>query len=242
MQRRLAAILIADVVGYGRLSQVDEMATRAHFKADLREVFEPKIAEHSGRLVKTMGDALLVEFPSVVEALNCAAEIQRAKAERTAGMPADRRMDFRIGINLGDVIVEGDDIHGDGVNIADRLQRLAEPGGIVISGTTYDHVRGKLDAEFDFRGEQRVKNIAEPVRTYRVLLTTGPEHKPARAITDPGGSEARRRWRWFAVAAIAVLAVAGGALLWQKPWEPRLEAASPARMALPFAIPAGRAR
>ena len=136
MQRRLAAILIADVVGYTRLSQVDEMRTRAHFKADLREVFEPKIAEHGGRLVKTMGDGLLVEFPSVVEALNCAVEIQRAKAERTAGMSADRRMDFRIGINLGDVIVEGDDIHGDGVNIADRLQQLAEPGGIVVSGTT----------------------------------------------------------------------------------------------------------
>jgi len=133
MQRRLAAILIADVVGYTRHSQVDEMAARAHFNADLREVFEPKITQHSGRMVKTMGDGLLVEFPSVVEALACAIEIQHTKAERTAGMSADRRMDFRIGINLGDVIVEGDDIHGDGVNIADRLQRLAEAGGIALS-------------------------------------------------------------------------------------------------------------
>src|SRR5262245_63525799 len=120
MERRLAAVLIADVVGYGRLSQIDEEGTRQRFQVLLENVFEPKIAEHSGRLVKTMGDGLLVEFPSVVEALNCAIEIQRAKAERNAGMSADRRMDFRIGINLGDVIVEGDDIHGDGVNIADR--------------------------------------------------------------------------------------------------------------------------
>ncbi|HEV8392497.1 MAG TPA: adenylate/guanylate cyclase domain-containing protein [Dongiaceae bacterium] len=214
MQRRLAAVLIADVVGYTRLSQIDEMGARGHFNADLREVFEPKIAEHGGRLVKTMGDGILVEFSSVVEALTCAVEIQHAKAERTAGTSADRRMDFRIGINLGDVIVEGDDIHGDGVNIADRLQRLAQPGGIVISGTTYDHVRGKVEAAFDFRGEQRIKNVAGPVRTYRVLTATDRNRGPIDKISGPRGS-ARRRRQWLAVAAIVVLVVAGAMLLWQ---------------------------
>ncbi|MGH6892934.1 MAG: adenylate/guanylate cyclase domain-containing protein [Dongiaceae bacterium] len=234
MQRRLAAILIADVVGYTRLSQADEMGARAHFKADLREVFEPKIAEHGGRLVKTMGDGLLVEFPSVVEALNCAVEIQRAKAERNAGMSADRRMDFRIAINLGDVMVEGDDIHGDGVNIADRLQRLAEPGGILISGTTYDQVRGKLDAEFDFRGEQRVKNVAEPVRIYRVLLASA----PAGDATGKGPRTIKslvRSWPRSALAAAAVVvAMAGAVLFWQWPREKPSEPASVEQMALPL--------
>ena len=211
MQRRLAAILIADVVGYTRHSQVDEMAARAHFNADLREVFEPKIAQHSGRMVKTMGDGLLVEFPSVVEALACAVEIQRTKAERTAGMSADRRMDFRIGIDLGDVIVEGDDIHGDGVNIADRLQRLAEPGGIAISGTTYDHVRGKLDVAFDFRGEQRVKNVAEPVRIYRVVI----DHRDATSVTGRVRHVlTSRRARFLGLALLVVIVGASvGAML-----------------------------
>jgi class 3 adenylate cyclase len=122
MERRLAAVLIADVVGYGRLSQVDEEGTRTRFQADLRDVFEPSIATHRGRLVKTMGDGLLVEFHSVVDALRCAVEAQQEKARRNAGLPADQRLSFRIGVNLGDVIVEGDDIHGDGVVIADRVQ------------------------------------------------------------------------------------------------------------------------
>ena len=168
MTRRLVAVLIADVVGYGRLSQRDEEGTRARFQADLQELFQPKIAERGGRLVKTMGDGLLVEFPSVVDALRCAVEVQQAKTERNAGVPADHRIEFRIGINLGDVIVEGDDIHGDGVNIADRLQGLAEPGGIVISGTAYDQVEQKLAVGYEFRGKQRVKNIDKPVRVYRV--------------------------------------------------------------------------
>ncbi|MEY9560258.1 class 3 adenylate cyclase [Sinorhizobium fredii] len=129
MERRLAAVLIADVVGYGRLSQADEEGTRARFQADLREVFEPRIAAHHGRLIKTMGDGLLVEFHSVVDAVRCAVEVQRAKSERDVGVAADRRLAFRIGINLGDVIVEGDDIHGEGVIIADRLQTIADPSG-----------------------------------------------------------------------------------------------------------------
>src|SRR5687767_11722061 len=135
MERRLAAVLIADLVGYVRLSQADEEGTRARFQNDLTEVFQPTIATHHGRLVKTMGDALLVEFHSVVEALRCAVDLQRRKAERNQGIPGAKRLVYRIGINLGDVIVEGDDIHGDGVSIAARLQELAEPGGIAISGT-----------------------------------------------------------------------------------------------------------
>jgi adenylate cyclase len=170
MERRLAAVLIADVTGYGRLSQADEEGTRARFQADLREVFEPTIATHRGRLVKTMGDGLLVEFQSVVDALRCAVEIQRTETERNAGLPLERRMEFRIGINLGDVIVEGADIHGDGVNIADRMQALAEPGGIAISGTAYDHVKAKLPVGYASLGERKLKSIAEPVRVYRVLI------------------------------------------------------------------------
>ena len=178
MERRLAAVLIADVVGYGRLSQIDEEGTRARFQADLKEIFEPKIAAHRGRLIKTMGDGLLVEFPSVVDALRCAVEVQQEKAKRNAAAPPEQRLDFRIGVNLGDVIVEGDDIHGDGVNIADRLQALAEPGGVAISGTAYDQVKAKLPVGYASLGEQKVKSIAEPVRVYRVAAWT--RRRPAR--------------------------------------------------------------
>jgi adenylate cyclase len=148
MERRLAAILIADVAGYSRLSQIDEEATRHCFQADLNEVILPKIVEHHGRLVKTMGDGLLVEFHSVVNALQCATEIQREKALRNASVDSASRLEFRIGVNLGDVIVEDEDIHGDGVNIADRMQKLAEPGGIAISGTTYDQVKSKVNVGY----------------------------------------------------------------------------------------------
>ena len=170
MQRRLAAIMIADVVGYSRLSQVDEEGTRARFQADLREVFEPQIAAHRGRLVKTMGDGLLMEFHSVVDAVRCAVEVQRAKSERDVAVPVDRRLTFRVGINLGDVIVEGDDIHGEGVIIAERLQSLADPGGVVVSESAFDHTIHKVEVGFAYLGEQRVKNITGPVRVYRVLL------------------------------------------------------------------------
>ena len=175
--------MIADVAGYGRLSQVDEEGTRARFQANLNDIFVPSIAAHRGRLVKTMGDGILVEFQSVINALRCAVDIQRAEAELNAGAPADERLEFRIAINLGDVIVEGDDIHGNGVNIADRLQALARPGGVVISGTAYDQVTNRLDVGYEFLGEQRMKNIAEPVRVYGVLtgLTS-----PAPAALPPG--------------------------------------------------------
>jgi TolB-like protein/class 3 adenylate cyclase/tetratricopeptide (TPR) repeat protein len=226
MERRLAAVLIADVVGYVRLSQADEEGTRARFLADLHETFEPAIAAHHGRLVKTMGDAYLVEFHSVVDAVRCAVEIQRGKTERTSGTSAGGRLAYRIGINLGDVIVEGEDIHGDGVNIADRLQELADPGGIAVSGITYDQVKTKVEAGYAYLGEQAVKHVAEPVRVYRVLLD------PAAAGKTVGATGQKRRWAAIAAALLAV--IAGGILAWQRPWEPKIEAAALERMHLPL--------
>lgn len=208
MERRLAAILIADVAGYSRLSQIDEEATRRNFKADLDDVIEPRIAEHHGRLVKTMGDGLLVEFHSVVDALQCAIAIQREKAKRNSATDGAMTLRFRIGVNLGDIIVEDEDIHGDGVNIADRMQTLAEPGGIAISGTTYDQVKTKIDVGFISLGRQKVKSIAEPIRVYRVAFD------PAAARRFP---QLPKRVRRGAVLAIALsLIVGGGAYLWYR--------------------------
>jgi adenylate cyclase len=175
MERRLAAVLIADVAGYSRLSQLDEEGTRTRFLGHLKEIFEPRIAEHHGRVVKTMGDGLLVEFPSLVNALRCAIEIQQAEARTETNVPPDQQLHFRVGVNLGDVIVEGEDIHGDGVNIADRLQSLADPGGIVISGSAYDQLRNKLNVGLESLGEQSVRSIDEPVRADRVRLDGMPD-------------------------------------------------------------------
>src|ERR1700732_3720064 len=163
---RLPATLAAEVAGYSRLMGADEEGTHERLKAHRRELVDPKISEHSGRIVKTTGDGLLVEFPSVVDAVRCAAELQRAMIDREAGMPEDRRIRFRIGINLGDIIVDGDDIFGDGVNVAARLEALAEPGGIWISRMVRDQIRDKLAYAFQDLGEQSVKNIARPVRVY----------------------------------------------------------------------------
>jgi TolB-like protein/class 3 adenylate cyclase/Flp pilus assembly protein TadD len=164
--RRLAAILAADVAGYSRLMGADEEGTHERLKAHLRELVEPKIGEHSGRVVKNTGDGLLAEFPSVVDAVRCAVEWQRAMVDREAGMPEDRRIRFRIGINLGDVIAEDNDIFGDGVNVTSRLEALAEPDRICISRTVRDQIRDKLPYSFEDLGEQSVKNIARPVRVY----------------------------------------------------------------------------
>jgi TolB-like protein/class 3 adenylate cyclase len=166
--RRLAAILAADVAGYSRLMGADEEGTLERLKALRRELVDPKIAEHHGRIVKTTGDGMLVEFASVVDAVRCAVVVQQAMAERNTGVAADRRVELRIGINLGDVIVEGDDLYGDGVNIAARLEALADAGGVFVSNTVHDHVRDRLPFVFEDLGEQQVKNIARPVRVYRV--------------------------------------------------------------------------
>jgi adenylate cyclase len=166
--RRLAAILAADVVGYSRLMGADEEGTLERLKTLRRELVDPKFAEHHGRIVKTTGDGLLLEFASVVDAVRCAVEVQQAIAERNTGVAADARIEWRIGINLGDVIVEGDDLYGDGVNIAARVEALANPGGVFVSNTVYEHVRARLPFVFEDLGEQQVKNIARRVRVYRV--------------------------------------------------------------------------
>ena len=160
--RRLAAILAADVAGYSRLMGADEEGTLERLKAHRRQLIDPKITEHHGRIVKTTGDGLLVEFASVVDAVRCAAEVQRGMIDREPEVPDERRIRFRIGVNLGDVIAEGGDIFGDGVNVAARLEALAEPGGICVSRTVRDQIRDKLPYPFEDRGEQSVKNIARP--------------------------------------------------------------------------------
>jgi TolB-like protein/tetratricopeptide (TPR) repeat protein len=166
--RRLAAILAADVAGYSRLMGADEEGTLERLKALRRELLDPKIAEQHGRIVKTTGDGMLVEFASVVDAVRCAVAVQQAMPERNIGIAVDNRIELRIGINLGDVIVEGDDLYGDGVNIAARIEALADAGGVFVSNTVHDHVRDRLPFVFEDLGEQQVKNITRPVRVYRV--------------------------------------------------------------------------
>jgi adenylate cyclase len=173
LERRLSAILAADVVGYSRLMSKDETGTLERLKTLRRVLVQPKIAERGGRIVKLMGDGLLAEFPSVVEAVQSAIDIQQEVTEREPDISDDRRIRLRIGINLGDIIVEGSDIYGDGVNVAARLEALADPGGIFISGTVFDHVKGKVSLDFEDLGEQQVKNIDDPVRVYRVVLDSG---------------------------------------------------------------------
>ena len=166
--RRLTAILAADVAGYSRLMGADEEGTHDRLKAHLGELVNPKIGEHRGRIVKNTGDGCLAEFASVVDAVRCAVEMQRGMALANAAIPPNERIEFRVGINLGDVIAEGEDIFGDGVNVAARLEALAEPGGICVSRVVRDQVRDRLDYTFEDMGEQSVKNIARPIRVYRV--------------------------------------------------------------------------
>jgi class 3 adenylate cyclase/TolB-like protein/Flp pilus assembly protein TadD len=195
VQRRLAAILAADVAGYSRLMGADEEGTFERLKAHRRQVIDPKIKECRGRIVKTTGDGLLVEFPSVVDAVRCAAEIQRAMIDRNADPPDERRIRFRVGINLGDIIAEGGDIFGDGVNVAARLEALAEPGGICISRVVYDQVRDKFPYPFEDLGEQNVKNIARPVGVFALGAATIESfpHVAAPARPEPAARRVRSR-------------------------------------------------
>ena len=173
MERRLAAIMATDVVGYSRLIRADEEGTLTALKALRADLIDPKIAEHHGRIVKLMGDGMLVEFASVVDAVHAAVDTQQAMIDHNADVPADKRMELRIGINLGDVVIDGDDIQGDGVNVAARLEAMAEPGGIYVSGMVYEGVRDRIDVPFEDLGEQAVKNIDRPVRVWRWVAGDG---------------------------------------------------------------------
>jgi TolB-like protein/class 3 adenylate cyclase len=204
MERRLSAILAADVVGYSALMEQDEAGTFDRLRAHRKELFEPEIQKHHGRIFKLTGDGLFAEFTSVVDAVECAASLQRGLAERNASVPEDQRIDVRIGINLGEVIVEGDDRLGEGVNIAARLEQLAEPGGICVSGKVAKEVEKKLAFAFEPMGEQKVKNIVEPVPAYKVKL----DHVPIRRLAKPPQSS--RNWALVS-AGLALLLLAGGA-------------------------------
>jgi adenylate cyclase len=185
MERRLTAILAADVVGYSRLMRMDEAGTLAALKSIRAEFIEAKIAEHQGRIVKLIGDGVLAEFPSVVSALACAVEMQRNIRERNSDAPADRRIEFRIGVNLGDVIVEADDIYGDGVNVAARLESIAKPGGIVVSHVVRDQVGNRLELAFEDLGEQKLKNIEQPIRVYGVALENTDARNARSTVSSP---------------------------------------------------------
>jgi TolB-like protein/class 3 adenylate cyclase len=182
--RRLAAILVADIVGYSRLMEVDEAGTLARVKALRAELLHPKVTAYGGRIVKTTGDGTLIEFPSAVEAVRHAIDVQHEMARRNRAEPEGRRIDVRMGINVGDIIIDGDDIHGEGVNVAARLEALAEPGGILVSEDVYRHAQGKVDAAFLDRGEQQLKNITRVVRAYCVELGQGGKDVAAGSAVD----------------------------------------------------------
>ena len=231
MERQLSAVLIADVVGYSRLTQRDEEGTRSRFHDVLTSIILPAIARFGGRLIKNMGDGLLVEFASVVNAVRTAIDVQKALKERNDALPEAERLSFRIGVNLGDIIVEGDDIQGNGVNIAARLQTLAEPGGIVVSRSVYDEVKDKLDIDFESLGLQQVKSIDKPIRAFRANIGTPrkPEAVAKKAVRFPRA--------WAAVSAALFLLLVGSSILWFKPWSTReavIADARPSIIVLPF--------
>ncbi len=231
-ERRLTTILAADVVGYSRLMGEDETGTLGALKAHRKELLDPKAAQYRGRTIKLMGDGALMEFASVVDAVSFAVDVQCAMGNRNADVPEDKRITYRIGINIGDVIVEDDDIYGDGVNVAARLEGLADPGGICISRTVFDHVNGKLDLTFDHGGEKKVKNIAQPVTVYRVALDDKAAALGTPVVQVPIAKS--RKGRAVISAAVAVVLLAVGGVLWWQPWAPDVEPASLEKMALPL--------
>ena len=221
MQRRLAAIVAADVAEYSRLVRANEEGTLRTLRAHRQELTDPLIEQFGGRIANTAGDSLLLEFPSAVEAVRCTLAIQAGMAERNAGVEPERQINFRIGINVGDVVAEGGDLLGDGVNVAARLEALAEPGGVCLSRTARDQVRDQLDITLEDMGEVEVKNISRPVRVFRVL----PEGSEAKAPRK----RAPTRWIMSAAAAVVFLAVVGGGGYWW--WQqPDFEPADPAKM------------
>ena len=228
MERRLAAILAADVVGYSRLMEADEEATVSTLSS-YREIIEELVATHHGRVFGGAGDSVIAEFASPVEAVRCAVDIQRELEARNVDLPEDRRMRLRIGVNLGDVIVEGGNLLGDGVNIAARLETLADPGGISLARSVFDQVKKQLDLGYEYLGEHEVKNIAEPIQIYRVLTDT---EAAGKVIGET--KRATQSWKRMAlVAAVVGLIAVAGVSLWQ-PWAPDVEPASIERMAFPL--------
>ena len=229
MERRLAAILAADVVGYSRLMEADEEATVRTLSTH-RAIIDGLVASHHGRVFGSAGDSVIAEFASPVEAVRCAVDIQRELEAHNVDLAEDRRMRLRIGVNLGDVIVEGDNLLGDGVNIAARLETLADPGGISLARSVFDQVKKQLDLGYEYLGEHEVKNIAEPVQVYRVL--TEPE-AAGKIIGET--KRATQSWKRMALAAVVfVLIGVAGAVTWLRPWEPTIEPASVERMAFPL--------
>ncbi len=226
MERRLSAILAADVVGYSALMEKDEVGTFERLKAHRQENFEPQITAHRGRVFKLLGDGLLAEFASVVNAVEAAVAAQREMALRNEGVPAGQRIDVRIGINVGDVIVEGEDRHGDGVNVAARLQQLAERGGIMISGTAYEQMQGKVDIPFEFAGEHQVKNITRPVRVNRL------KQNGRLTVKTPTSRLRLLRRASVVIAATVLLGLAGGGAWWFWPAAP--PTGKPSIAVLPF--------
>jgi TolB-like protein/class 3 adenylate cyclase/Tfp pilus assembly protein PilF len=231
--RKLAAILVADVVGYSRLAGADEERTLARLRGLRSDLIDPAIAAHHGRVVKRTGDGSIIEFRSVVDAVRCAIEVQNGMTERNTGLPPEKRIEFRIGVHLGDVVEEPDgDLMGDGVNIAVRLEQLAEPGGVVISGAAFDQLQGKLDLRCEFMGEQQLKNIARPVRAYQVRLNQ--KSKVRRLVPR----QINRRALWPAAAALVLVLAFGGWFFWQRHPPPGI-AGRPSLAVLPFSNIAG---
>ncbi len=229
MERRLAAILAIDMIGYSRLMAADESGTLKRLKQHRSRLIDPRLAEYGGRIVKTTGDGLLGEFHSVVDAVRCAVMIQLSVAEAEADTPADQRILYRAGVNLGDVLFEDEDMFGDKVNVAARLEELAEPGGICVSRTVVEHVRGRVASGFEDLGPRNVKNIPEPVQVFRVMLA--PEKKGSAPAPAPSS---RRLYKWAAVAGLLALVLSAAALLAWQQWRPYTETASVENMAFPL--------
>ena len=248
-QRRLAAIVSADVVGYSLLMGRDEHATLAGLKAHRRELIDPKIAEYGGRIVKTTGDGLLLDFPSVVDAVRCAVDVQRGMTERNAAVAPEQRIEFRLGINVGDIIIDGEDIFGDGVNVAARLQTLAEPGGICVSRVVRDQVLDKLTFTFEDLGAKEVKNIVRPVEAYRIKLGDATLTKTGARSLGTKFASRGARWPWVAGGtAVLCLAVAAMLVLHERqssvPLKPATEGSQQPAFSvavIPFAAPGGNA-
>ena len=219
VERRLAAILAADVVGFSRLIGFDEEGTIARLRKLRKELIDPCISKHNGRIVKTTGDGILIEFPSVVEAMRCAVEVQRALAELNTQIPNDKRIEFRVGVNLGDIVVQDDDILGDGVNVAARLEGLADPGGICIPRKVFQEVKDKLDVGYEYTGEQKVKNIEAPIPAYRVIIDPDVSGE---IISEKATIPSRARLAAISFSLTVLLAVIG-ALVWWQPWQSAVE-------------------